>query len=466
MKTNFTTKAITGTFLVAILLVAFTLFVPVTFADPVPQDITVADAYGMINGGAFPDLTVLDVRNQSEYGVNHLYDAVLIPLHELEARIGELAGSMNDEIIVYCGLGGRSEIAADILVGGGFTKVYNMLGGITAWVEADYPIYTTYHNVKVNITGNKGVHLEIEPLLVQMGCTSCAQNGTCPSDGESANITSTVLEENETTTVVLITVEVNGTVFEQTLTRTMLWDYSDNTSIANKTASFTLTEITNGPIMTQFYTLTYIVEHLDYAFAVSTNLTPLDAETYNSSYTIVNYVPTGESEVKTWEVVEFDSPLTLSQLYSALNKVAKKIGQFYKHEGIKTSDPALMQIAQNYNEMAKETKNLYSLVKNNLQDYDKLILDNSAVLSDQDILGCLAAILSCLISIATMPEILATCYLCVQVITCIAPCLTVFGIPWCLICIGTGILGCLTCAYLVAGFPYECYTAGQCLGLW
>jgi len=359
-------KEVKVAFLASLLLVAFTLM-PIVFADPeTPQNITVETAYSMIDGGSFPDLAILDVRNQSEYDINHLYGAILIPLHELETRIGEL--------------GGRSEIASGILADNGFTKVYNMLGGITAWIEAEYPVYTTYHHVTVDITGNKGVHVEIEPLLVQTGCTSCTQNSTCPSNGESVNVTSTVLEQNETHTIILFTIETNDTVFEQILTRTLLWNYSDNTSTANKTASFTLTEIATENTTTQFYTLSYVVQHMEYNLTIATELMPLNTETYNTSSTIMNYRPAGESEVTSLELLEFNDPVTLSQLYTALEKAAKKLGKVYS----KSEDPTLAQLAPNYYDMEKEAKNLSWLVNKQLQEYDLVILHSIASIKDSD----------------------------------------------------------------------------------
>lgn len=46
----------------------------------------------------------------------------------------------------------------------GFTRVYSMLGGITAWIKAGYPIYTTYHYVTVNVLEEE-IFLQIDPLL-------------------------------------------------------------------------------------------------------------------------------------------------------------------------------------------------------------------------------------------------------------------------------------------------------------
>lgn len=117
------------------------------YASPY-TDIDIDTAYNMIVNGSYPNLVVLDVRNQSEYDGGHIYGAVWIPVWELEARIGELAGHENHEIIVYCLAGGRSATASGILDSHNFTMVYNMLGGITAWLNANYPIWnSTVHNI-------------------------------------------------------------------------------------------------------------------------------------------------------------------------------------------------------------------------------------------------------------------------------------------------------------------------------
>lgn len=111
-------------------------------------NIDVHTAYIMITGGSYPDLVVLDVRYKDEYDSGHIYGAVWIPVSELDARIGELAGHENHEIIVYCKAGSRSPTAASILDSHGFTRVYNMLGGISAWQSAGYPVWiATVHNV-------------------------------------------------------------------------------------------------------------------------------------------------------------------------------------------------------------------------------------------------------------------------------------------------------------------------------
>jgi len=239
-------RIISSTILVATLLVAFALVRPVVAEEQSQspsitfQNITVNSAYQMITNGSFPNLVILDVRNQSEYDTGHLYNAVLIPINELEKRISELQDHVGHEIIVYCGSGYRSQVACEILVGHDFAKVYNMLGGIRAWMEAGYPIWTTLHHVTVNIV--EGVTLlQIEPLLPpHTGCPSCEANQGCQvSTNERQNLQSTVLEQEEDHTVILLTYEVKGITYEVTIANTLLWSYNALADGINRTeASF------------------------------------------------------------------------------------------------------------------------------------------------------------------------------------------------------------------------------------
>ncbi len=78
---------------------------------------------------------LLDCRNQDEYDLVHLQSAKLIPVGELTTRVAELEPHRNDRIVVYCHLGGRSQMVATWLRENNFTKVQNMVGGIDAWAE-------------------------------------------------------------------------------------------------------------------------------------------------------------------------------------------------------------------------------------------------------------------------------------------------------------------------------------------
>jgi adenylyltransferase/sulfurtransferase len=86
---------------------------------------------------------VLDVREPHEYPIANL-GAPLIPVGSIESRINELAEHKNDEIIIHCRSGARSQKAALALKAAGFTNVSNLTGGILAWAEKIDPSMPKY----------------------------------------------------------------------------------------------------------------------------------------------------------------------------------------------------------------------------------------------------------------------------------------------------------------------------------
>jgi len=86
------------------------------------------------------ELVVLDVRGQDEWDSGHLKGALHIYVGHLEQRIAEVPG--DKPIAVMCSTGHRSSIGASILLRAGYTRVYNVLGSISAWVAAGYPLTT------------------------------------------------------------------------------------------------------------------------------------------------------------------------------------------------------------------------------------------------------------------------------------------------------------------------------------
>ncbi len=76
-------------------------------------------------------LFLLDVREVHEFDYTHITNSVLIPLRQIPDRLGEL--NQDDEIIVICHHGMRSQQAASYLVHSGFKNVANLTGGIDAW---------------------------------------------------------------------------------------------------------------------------------------------------------------------------------------------------------------------------------------------------------------------------------------------------------------------------------------------
>jgi sulfur-carrier protein adenylyltransferase/sulfurtransferase len=76
-------------------------------------------------------LTILDVRQPEEYQAGHIPGATLIPLPQLSDRLTEI--DQGKPTVVYCAIGGRSRVAAQMLAGRGFDTVYNLSGGFKAW---------------------------------------------------------------------------------------------------------------------------------------------------------------------------------------------------------------------------------------------------------------------------------------------------------------------------------------------
>jgi rhodanese-related sulfurtransferase/TusA-related sulfurtransferase len=76
-------------------------------------------------------ITIVDVRESAEYAFGHIPGAKSIPLGELEARMGEL--NPTDVVYVVCRTGTRSDLAAQKLSENGFTKVFNVIPGMSQW---------------------------------------------------------------------------------------------------------------------------------------------------------------------------------------------------------------------------------------------------------------------------------------------------------------------------------------------
>lgn len=79
------------------------------------------------------NFVLLDCREQNEYDHVHIDAARLLPMSEIQERVGELEDLRSEEIIVYCHHGMRSLQVASWLSQNGFTNVKSMQGGIDAW---------------------------------------------------------------------------------------------------------------------------------------------------------------------------------------------------------------------------------------------------------------------------------------------------------------------------------------------
>jgi len=94
------------------------------------QDIKPADAFGLWEGT--PGLFVLDVRTSGEFANGHIPNAHLVPVDELEDRLGELPPP-DTTMLVTCAAGGRSTAACQLLGEKGYVRLLNLSGGMHTW---------------------------------------------------------------------------------------------------------------------------------------------------------------------------------------------------------------------------------------------------------------------------------------------------------------------------------------------
>ena len=105
-----------------------------TDIESLPDTISIQEAHELYQEGVF----LLDVRTQEEWDDFHAPNTTLIPLDQLESRLGELPE--NEPIVVVCRSGNRSQAGRDILLANGYETTSSMAGGLNAWRDAGYPI--------------------------------------------------------------------------------------------------------------------------------------------------------------------------------------------------------------------------------------------------------------------------------------------------------------------------------------
>lgn len=101
------------------------------------QLIDVADLKQKLDAGEIPIL--VDVRTPGERARGSVPGSVGIPLSELSSRVGELDAYREGPVYLVCQSGRRSQRAAELLAGQGFTAV-NVTGGTSAWQAKGWPV--------------------------------------------------------------------------------------------------------------------------------------------------------------------------------------------------------------------------------------------------------------------------------------------------------------------------------------
>ncbi|WP_166386548.1 MULTISPECIES: rhodanese-like domain-containing protein [unclassified Polaribacter] len=91
---------------------------------------------------------LLDAREEKEYKVSHLKNAILVGFDHfnITKTLEKLPKDKSAKIVVYCSLGIRSEIVAHQLIEKGYTNVFNLYGGIFEWKNNNYQVIDTLGN--------------------------------------------------------------------------------------------------------------------------------------------------------------------------------------------------------------------------------------------------------------------------------------------------------------------------------
>jgi rhodanese-related sulfurtransferase len=112
----------------------------VTDAKSRVREVSVDDVKTKLDRGE--KFLLVDVREESEYANNHLPGAIHLGKgiieRDIENRVPDLAAAM----VLYCGGGFRSALAADSLQKMGYTNVLSMDGGHREWKEKGLPLTT------------------------------------------------------------------------------------------------------------------------------------------------------------------------------------------------------------------------------------------------------------------------------------------------------------------------------------
>ena len=102
------------------------------------QECTIAEVKAKLDRGE--RFHFIDVREDHEFAKDHAKGAVHLGRGILERDIETAIPEKTAEIVLYCGGGYRSALAAESLQRMGYTNVSSMDGGIRGWREAGYPL--------------------------------------------------------------------------------------------------------------------------------------------------------------------------------------------------------------------------------------------------------------------------------------------------------------------------------------
>lgn len=109
------------------------------------QDVTPAGLTALINAG---DALVIDLSSAQDYQQGHVPGARHVALSQFDPESPELVRVKDMPVAVYCARGLSAAAAARRLAKAGFTRVFNLQGGMRAWVDAQLPVESSRNKKK------------------------------------------------------------------------------------------------------------------------------------------------------------------------------------------------------------------------------------------------------------------------------------------------------------------------------
>ncbi len=145
------------------------------------ETVTAKEADELLKGNAL----LIDVREPDEVD-EQSYDvknSVNIPLDSIESKINSIP--KDQQVILACQRGGRSQKAFNLLKEKGFTNIANLDGGMAAWSDAGLP--------------TKSALSETKPCCVDPNSTDCNPDGTCKTTASAKDNSNSVKTETQST---------------------------------------------------------------------------------------------------------------------------------------------------------------------------------------------------------------------------------------------------------------------------
>ncbi|MFC1904998.1 rhodanese-like domain-containing protein [Chloroflexota bacterium] len=108
---------------------------------PLIEDISPQEASNLIQGNHDnPDFVIIDVRTPEEFADGHIENAIIVDFRSESFKDSINKLDKSKTYLVYCRTANRSRSAVNIMEELDFKNIYHMLGGITQWEAAGFPI--------------------------------------------------------------------------------------------------------------------------------------------------------------------------------------------------------------------------------------------------------------------------------------------------------------------------------------